>query len=211
VERLCRFGQLLAYDDEDGSLVLSAVSTKLAASGFRQGVNVVKASFAAGMDQRYSEITSFQQSVASMNDTGEGGDLQATVTDTAVPRYRPHTIICETSGGIGWQIAGARAKWDVARRFGRSNAINVSTDSWRDKSGGIYAPNTLVLVELPALLLPSVQMCVSEVTYRTGPAGTQCDLVLMPPEAFAPEPFNIAQLLPFAELAQIAKNVTASK
>ena len=62
------------------------------------------------------------------------------------------------------------------------------------------------LVELPSLQLPSVNLCIGEVTYRFGAGGTTCDLVLMPPEAFEPAPFNIAQLLPFAELAQVAVN-----
>jgi prophage tail gpP-like protein len=101
IERLCRFGQLRAYDDTDGDLVLSAVSTKRAASGFREGVNVVAASFSATIDGRFSEYLSYMQSMATLDDLGEGGDLQATVTDSAVPRHRRRIMICETSGQVG--------------------------------------------------------------------------------------------------------------
>ena len=211
IERLCRFGQLLAYDDPDGDLVLSTVSNRQTASGFREGVNVMRASLGATMDQRFSEYFSYQQSVATLNDIGEGGDLQATIFDTVVPRHRRRIIISETSGGIGWEIAGQRAKWEVARRYGRSSVVQVSTDSWRDSRGRIYAPNTMALCELPTLQLPSVNLCIGEVTYRTGSGGTQCDLTLMPPEAFQPQPFNVLQLLPFPELAQIAVNTNKSK
>ena len=204
IERLCRFGQLLAYDDPDGDLVLSTVSNRQTASGFREGVNVMRASLGATMDQRFSEYFSYQQSVATLNDIGEGGDLQATIFDTVVPRHRRRIIISETSGGIGWEIAGRRAGWEAARRRGRSTVVQLSTDSWRDSKGIVYAPNRLALVELPTLRASSALLTIGEVTYHSGPGGTQCDLTLMPPEAFTPQPFDVRQLLPFAELADIA-------
>lgn len=204
IERLCRFGQLLAYDDPDGDLVLSTVSSRQTASGFREGVNVMRASFVGAMDQRFSEVVAYQQSVATLNDIGEGGNLQAMISDTAVPRHRRHVVISETSGGIGWEIAGRRAGWEAARRRGRSTVVQVSTDSWRDSKGVVYAPNRLALVELPTLRVSSALLTIGEVTYHSGPGGTQCDLTLMPPEAFTPQPFDVRQLLPFAELADIA-------
>jgi prophage tail gpP-like protein len=204
IERLCRFGQLLAYDDVYGDLVLAAASTVRAASGFREGVNVASATFAATVDGRFSETTSYQQSMATLDDLGEGGDLQATIPDPAVPRFRNRTVIMETSGKVGWELARDRATWLVRRDWGRSTVVSLSTDSWRDSSGRLYSPNTLALVELPSLHLPSDLLLIGEVTYRTGSSGTICDLVLMPSEAFTPQPFNVLQLLPFAELAGIS-------
>jgi prophage tail gpP-like protein len=208
IERLCRFGQLLAYDDPDGDLVLSAVQTTLAASGFREGVNVLRASFAATMDQRFSEYLAYVQSMETLDDIGRGGDLQATVTDTLVPRHRRRILISETSGSIGWQIAQQRAGWEAQRRRGRSTVVQISTDSWRDRSGRLYSPNTVALVELPSLNIPSAKLTIGEVTYRSGSGGTQCDLTLMPSESFTPQPFNVYQLLPFPELADIAVKAT---
>lgn len=207
LERLCRFGQLLAYDTPDGELLLSGVLTTQAASGFREGVNVIRASVTATMDQRYSEYFSYLQSMATLDDLGEGGDLQATITDTAVPRHRRRILISETSGAVGWEIAGKRAGWEAQRRRGRSTEVRITTDSWRDRAGRLYSPNTLALVELPTLGVPSARLTIGEVTYRSGDSGTLCDLVLMPSEAFTPQPFNVLQLLPFAELADIAVKV----
>ena len=207
VERLCRFGQLLAYDTPSGDLILTTAGTTNAASGLSEGVNVLEASFEAGMDQRFSEIVSYQQSMATLDDLGSGGDLQATVVDEAVPRHRRRIVISETSGSIGWEIAKQRAAWEVRRRYGRANTVRVKTDSWRDSDGVLYAPNVQALVKLPTLKLPSVQLTIGEVTYVRGEGGTTCDLVLMPAEAFTPEPFNIVKLLPFAELADIATKV----
>jgi prophage tail gpP-like protein len=204
IERLCRFGQLLAYDVPSGDLLLTAVSKDRAASGFQQGANVLRAQFLATVDQRFSEYVSYQQSVETLDDIGRGGDLQATVTDDAMPRHRRRILICETSGTVGWQIAQMRAGWEAQRRRGRSNEVRITTDSWRDVSGRLYEPNTLALVDLPALKMEKAALTIGEVTYRRGEGGTLCDLVLMPSEAFTPQPFNVLQLLPFAELADIA-------
>ena len=206
IERLCRFGQLLAYDDVNGDLVLSAVSTRRAASGFREGVNVKRATHAATIDQRFSEYLSFMQSMATLDDLGPGGDLQAIVTDEEVPRHRRRILICETSGGVGWEIAQDRAKWEGNRRRGRSAVVTITTDSWRDRSGALYTPNTVAHVELPTLKVAGSDLTIGEVTYRLGDEGTTCELTMMPSIAFTPQPFNVLQLLPFAELAGISAN-----
>jgi prophage tail gpP-like protein len=64
----------------------------------------------------------------------------------------------------------------VRHDFGRSTVVSVTTDSWRDSAGRLYAPNTQCLVELPSLHLPSDLLTIGEVTYRTGTGGTFCDL-----------------------------------
>ena len=58
----------------------------------------------------------------------------------------------------------------------------------RDSAGALYCPNTLVDVLLPALMARGETWIVSEVTYRRDEGGTACDLVIMPPEAFTPQP-----------------------
>ena len=211
IERLCRFGQLLAYDDPDGDLVLTGVSKLHTASGFREGLNVQRAYFSAAMDGRFSETKCFIQSVATLSDTGEGGDLQADIIDDSVPRHRGRVIVSGMSGKVGQEIAKSTALWSVARAFGRGNQIKITSDSWRDSKDVVYAPNRLALVELPSLRLPAALLTISEVTYHFGPGGTQCDLTLMPPEAFQPQPFNVASLLPFAELADVAAKYRAKK
>ena len=205
IERICRFAQLLAYDTPTGDLLLSAVSSDRTGSGFREGVNVLRASFSASLDQRFSEYLAYIQSVEVLDDTGTGGDLLATVLDVNVKRHRRRVMISETSGTVGVQIAQQRAAWECARRVGRSQVVSISTDSWRDVDGVLYAPNTLALVELPTLTIKSAVLAIGEVTYRKSDGGTTADLVLMPPIAFTPEPFNVVQLLPYAELAGIAR------
>jgi prophage tail gpP-like protein len=209
IERLCRFRALLAYDDEDGNLLLARASTtQRAASGFRQGINVESASATLSMHERFSEYRCYMQPVAKFLDVGNGGDLIASRPDQTVKRHRLKILIAESSGGgIGGQeVAAARAGWESSRRFGRSFAVRLTTDSWRDKAGSLYQANTLVALDLPTLKVSGRVWTISEVTYRKGADGTHCDLVIMPPQAFdvAPAVFDSALA---AEVAGLPDNL----
>ena len=191
IDRLCRFRQLLAYDDVDGNLLLARVSTRSAASGFRQGINVLSANVVLSMHDRFSEYRCYAQSVAQFLDVGPGGDLIASSKlDVYVKRHRLKIIIAESSGGgiDGWNVAAARAGWEAVRRWGRGHVVRLTTDNWRDKSGALYEPNTRVPVDLPSLKVTNQRWTISEVAYRKSAQGTVCDLVIMPPEAFDQPP-----------------------
>ncbi len=190
IERLCRYRQLLAYDDVDGALVLARVGKTRAASGFAQGINVEVANATWSGHLRYSEYRCYAQSTDVFNDVGvDSGNLIATYPDTGVTRHRQRMIVCGSSGGgIGQQVAIDRAAWEALRRAGRSHEVRLTTDSWRDAAGALYAPNTLVALDLPTLKVADVEWLISEVTYRKDASGTHCDLVIMPPAAFIPQP-----------------------
>lgn len=187
IERVARFSQVLAYDLPDGSLYLSQVGTVQAASGFVQGQNVERAQVEGSMDQRFSVYKAFIQSMSVLDDLGDGGNLLATVTDPNCTRHRMRVIISE-GGGLGNNIAIARATWEMNRRAGRSKVVSVQADSWRDSAGTLWTPNTLVPIHLPKLKLPDQVWLVSEVTYRRDERGTAADLIIMAPAAFNPEP-----------------------
>lgn len=188
LERLCRFRQLLLYDDVDGNLLLARGSTRSAGSGFREGINVESATAAFTMHERFSEYQCYLQPVALFKDVGNGVDLISSQPDQRVPRHRLKVLIAE-SGGVAWQnVAKDRVVWEAARRYGRSYAVRLTTDSWRDKVGALYEPNTLVAIDLPTLKIRGARWAISEVTYRKGADGTRCDLLILPPAAFQPAP-----------------------
>lgn len=93
----------------------------------------------------------------------------------------------------GSMVAEDRAKWEAARRWGRSFFVRLNTDSWRDRAGALYTPNTMASLVLPSLKLGSetapVSWVIAQTTYIQGHSGTTCDLVLMPPQAFYQQPF----------------------
>lgn len=204
IERLCRFRQLLAYDMPDGSLRLSGTGTDRSSSGFREGVNVVRAAAMRSVDQQFSEYRAYLQSVAVLDDLGPGGDLLASFPNKGIKRHRLRIIVAETSA-IGQEVAKDRAAWEAVRRWARSAEVRITTDSWRDSKGKLYSPNTLALIELPSLKIASKLWTISEVTYRMGEAGTACDLVLMTPDAFKQQPSTILQPLPL-DVAQLPSN-----
>lgn len=189
IERACRMAALLAYEDADGDLLLTRAGTGEAASGVEQGRNVQRAYADFAMDGRYSEVRGFIQSFDTFRDAGDIGNLQAIAEDPNVKRHRRMTIIAEAGDSAGFQVLKDRAVWEIARRAGRSSALHVTVDSWRDSAGTLWTPNTLVPVSLPALKVPPAKWLISQVTYsRNQESGTTAELVLMPREAFLPQP-----------------------
>jgi prophage tail gpP-like protein len=206
LERICRYRALLLYDQPDGSLMLAnggagasgsstGIGTRVAASGFTEGVNVTSASATYSMDGRFSDYDAVYQGLDTLSDIGEGGNLIAHVQDAGVPRMRYRAIVSENVAG-GSTVAEQRANWECAARIGRSMKVRLSTDSWRDASGALYEPNTLVDINLPGLKLKPKQWLISEVTYRMDGQGTQADLVIMPPQAFYQEPVTLYPIAP---------------
>lgn len=195
IERVARFAQRLVYDQPDGSIVLAPVGTRSHASGFQQGINVERASVVYAMDQRFGEYDVLLLPVNNLGDAtlaaqgNAGWNLRHRVKDEGVPstRRRRRVIMVEQMWG-GEALAKARAEWEAARRFGRSQVVNLTTDSWRDRAGVLWEPNQLVRLDLPALKLVGQDWIISEVTYRRGMDGTHADLVLMPPAALTPQP-----------------------
>ena len=140
------------------------------------------------MDGRYSSVFCWMQSVDTFSDLGEGGNLIAEVNDPNVPRHRRLYVIAE-AGDTDYEVAKRRAVWEVSRRYGRSAQLKLTTDSWRDASGALWEPNTLVPLFLPALKVSNVSWLISEVSFkRDAYDGTTAEITIMPPEAFEPKP-----------------------
>jgi prophage tail gpP-like protein len=193
IERVARHSSMLAYEGADGGLVLAEVGTDHMSGGFREGINVENASVAFSMDQRFSLYEVVYMPIDILGDVQRALDAAAnansrvTVTDDTVPRFRPKVIIAE-QGFVGDDLATKRANWEKARRYGRSQAVRLTTDSWRDVAGRLWEPNTRASVHLPSLRIVDADWVISEVTYSRGREGTHAELVLMPPEALMPEP-----------------------
>lgn len=189
IERICRYSGLLVYDDAAGNLVLARAAGTKSSSGFTEGDNVQNASLCYASDQLFSQYDCYLQSVDTLSDVGDGGNLFSQVQDPFVKRYRKKSIIAESGDDGDFSVTKKRAMWEANRRFGRAFHLDLTTDGWRDKSGALYAPNTLVPLSLPSLKLIAATWLICDVTYRRdGQGGTTCDLVIMPAEAFDVQP-----------------------
>ena len=197
IERLARWSAMLVYDDPSGNLVLARVGHESMASGARESVNVQRAQTTLTMDERFSEYYAYWFSINSCNDLGTlDGNAQAVVKDEGLaklkrtdgqPRVRRRAVISEQPYGAE-NFAELRAKWEMARRMGRSQAVAVTVDSWRDARGKLWEPNTLAPVHIPSCKVRDQNWIIAEVSYLRSERGTEAALTLMPPDAFSPEP-----------------------
>lgn len=200
IDRMARFSAVLAYDLADGSLFLTRAGEKQAASGFTEGVNVQRAYIDFASDLIYSDYDAYIQSIDTFTDLGLEGNRIHTAKDINCKRHRRMVIISE-GGGMGNEIAMARAQWESARRNGRSRIVRLTADSWRDASGALWEPNTLVPVSLPRLKFSSGSMLITEVTFlKNAYSGTTAGLTLMDPSAFLPQPINLMPM--YGEFSQ---------
>lgn len=205
IERTCRFRGLLAYELADGTLYLSRVGDSSMGSGFSMGDNVQTAVAEHSMDQRYSEYRAKIQSIELYHDMPmvQNGNDVSVEKDPNVPRHRLLNIIAET-GDPGMGVVKMRAMWEAVRRIGRSTKVYLVTDSWRDKDGKLWEPNTFVSLNLPPLkvVTEGKGWIIGEVTYKMDDrGGTTAELLLMPPDAFIPEPILLQPYL--GELANV--------
>lgn len=188
IDRLVRYSQLVAYDMPDGSMMLAQSAKEQMASGFVQGQNIEAAEVTYSMDQRYSLYEGFQTATVSM--TLDGGQMTShpfIARDNDVPRFRKKIIISEQADAQG-PLVQKRVDWEMARRKGRSLAVALTCDSWRDRAGKLWAPNHLAPVEIPELKITKQVWCIGAVTYTRDETGQHALLILMPPDAFLPEP-----------------------
>lgn len=190
MERVARFLGVLIYDMPDGSLMIANVGSATHASGFAQGQNVQDGGVSYAMDARYSQYLPCLMGTNLFGQQGVGGMTFPVVRDDGVTRFRPLVVVSEQFQ-YGQPQAEVRAKWEMARRFGRSQAVHLTCDSWRDKDGVLWAPNAFAPVNLPALKLttPPKPWVIGSVSFtKDADRGTVADIVMMPREAFQPEP-----------------------
>ena len=209
IERVARYLRVLVYDDTDGSLLLVPVGDGgTMASGFKQGVNVQGGSATFTMNERYSAYTPNYLGTADVLDMRNQVNPSAPVPgrfpdviDAEVPtvgiggkaRKRNLVVVSEQidvgNAGNPSLIVQQRAEWEAARRRGRSKALQVVVDSWRDQKGALWRPNAYAPIDMPVLKLSNENWVIGSVTFaRDQQQGTTAELILMPKEAFSLEP-----------------------
>lgn len=195
IERDCGVAGLLAYDQPDGSLLLSRVSDKNV--GTLDVRHVEQAQYDWTMDQRYSQYKAVAQSMNVLSDLGDGGFQVFEVDDPGVRRKRVHFIVADAQDlsplPDGTSIIEQRAVWEANRRRGRAHTLTLIVDTWRGPDGKLWEPNTQISIDplalsglkLEILQRPENNWTVGEVIYsRDIDRGTVAHLTLMFPEAF---------------------------
>jgi prophage tail gpP-like protein len=195
LERVARWLGVLIYDMPDGSMMIANVGTSTMASGFTEGQNVETAQVSYSMDERYSQYLPCLMSTNFLGQQGVGGMSFKPALDQGVTRFRPLIVVSEQFQ-IGAPFAETRAQWEAARRWGRSQAVILTVTGWRDTAKTLWTQNAFAPVSLPGLkLTPKDPWIIGSVSFvKDGERGTVADVMLMPKQAFQPEPII---LIPF--------------
>lgn len=199
LSRICRWAAMVFYDLPDGNLYLTRVGTGQAASGVAQGQNIEDASFVSTMDERYSDYIGVSMSTTPLY-TDTGGYDSVTLARASDPEvtalgYRNRVVVVESTMNVN-KLAQDCIDWEMNRRYGRSKQLFVTVDSWRDSAGKLWEPNTLIPVMLPIFGLDNELWLLSEVTFIRDDRGTAARMVLMPPQAFAVQPYSFYSQFP---------------
>jgi prophage tail gpP-like protein len=190
IESAARYAGFLVYEDEFGALVLDQLGTNQHASGFAMPGNIERISGEQSVDGRFSEYTVVWTTIPQLSDLGPLLNNIKTVYDPQILEYRPKIIVAEQTQDAE-ALATARANWEMARRMGRSQATEITADSWRDKNNKLWTPNWRATVEAPDADITHANWIIGTVTFRKDMSGTHADLTLMPPNAFLPEPSSL--------------------
>jgi len=208
IDRVMRYSQFVAYDLPDGTLMLSQAGTEKMASGFKLGDNVEHASVAFSMNERFSDYEAhFISSFAFGSDVGPNQPtIGEVIKDAGVPRFRKRYIVSEQFQD-GEALAAKRALWECNYRKAHSQQVSITCDAWRDSAGALWAPNHLAPIDAAPLKVdPDQPWLLGSVTYIRDENGQHADLVLMPKDAYVPEPVALNQLPPTIDQIEKSKS-----
>jgi prophage tail gpP-like protein len=204
IERIARFLQLLVYENALGQLVVSHVAGdgKMKIGIDQNTTDFYDAHAHFNCSQRYSDYLVVQNlGSADAMTTANGAPAQtaaqhATAHDTLFDKYKRKRYLYQLSdtvlvGPNQQEPYQPKADWEVNRRYGRSQRIDVTVGGWRNGAGELWRPNSLVDINLPIIHIQNVEWLISEVTFEKGLQGTFTRLTCMPPQAFAMELFSI--------------------
>ena len=175
---------------DTGDMVIDEVGSTVSATTLLLGGNVLRAKPRFSHRDRHSDYTvvSDQPQTESLMGT-DSAFVKGSARDPRVRRYRPVHILSEFAGDIAQ--CNAQALWQSKLAYARSQSVVYTVKGWRDDSGNVWTPNTLVPVRDKYAPL-NERMLIVEVTTSLSAAGRLTELLLMKPDALKqtaiPEP-----------------------
>jgi prophage tail gpP-like protein len=189
IERITRLRQVLAYEQHDGTLLITRVSTEYCDTDLVQGGNIKTANALLDDRERHSVvIVKGQQAGADNVSPRQAAQSIGRATDPSITRYRPLVIYqaAKTSNAE----AQARAQWEVANRWGNGRTATIEVQGWFTDEGVPWPINRICRIEDGWLGLDR-EMTICAVSFRLGASGTITRLTLKPPEALTPNPDDL--------------------
>jgi prophage tail gpP-like protein len=188
IAKMCRMRGILAFDDENGNLVLAQAGTASASGALVEGQNIKRATGKLSGAQRFSEYDVLAQAPLAFNNTGAQTRVAGRATDPDVPRFRRYCEIAESPSDPG--EAQKRAVWRAKRNYGKGTQTTITVQGWRQPDSSFWKVNQLVPVTSPRLEIARA-LLTGKISYLLGDeTGRETEITLSPPEAFTPEPLS---------------------
>lgn len=181
-ERYLRSSGATLMGEADGSVSATNASVATRAGGaLVEGVNILEWSVDFNDQERMSEY-----SVKGQNRHGTGAEnlrIKEQARDSGVKRYRSRIIVHE--GDTDKRRARERANHEKESCAGKALRASVTTQGWRDGSGQLWTPNTLIFVASPLLMHLVQDMLIEKIDAdQDSKNGTTAKLSLVDPRAY---------------------------
>ena len=180
IERAARVRSLLVTDDAEGRLVLTRAGSTRAGT-IQRGRNILESEVSGDSEGVYSEIRVKGVRTGDDGDFGAALFADATATDNGPRRRR--VLVVDTEGRGDAAACQARARWEVATRYGKSINLNYTVPDWRRDDGALWTPNTITRVIDPTEYVDGAFLVVSA-AYTMAADQFRTSLQLAPPEGF---------------------------
>ncbi|WP_241087417.1 phage baseplate assembly protein [Candidatus Vondammii sp. HM_W22] len=173
-----------------GLLLITRAGSQRAAGKLKLGDNIKEAKGHFSHRNRFSVYKIKGQAAGNaFSDAAQAYQIFATVSDSAIKRHRPMTIVSDDP--IDAAAAKTRATWQRNVNAGRSQSVTYTVQGWRDQGGALWSPNWLIPVDDDYMGI-NQEMLIIAVTLVLDDRGESAELTVMLPQAFdlieLPEP-----------------------
>ncbi|MEW6647184.1 MAG: phage baseplate assembly protein [Pseudomonadota bacterium] len=181
LERYARAQAVRLTDDADGNLVITRASSQRITTALKYRENIKEASGEFSLRDRFSQYLIVGQHAGNDDDNGESAAHVSGRAEDVGMRYRPTTVIAETS--IDLDEAKRRAEWQRNVAYGRSWQVTYTVNGWRH-ADGLWEPNRLVQVTDPWMGIDGEWLMIGTVEFVMDDRGQRTLLTVMPKEAY---------------------------
>lgn len=189
IDRILKLRQVFAYDQPDGSLLITQGSDDAIEYKLVQGENILSATAELDDKDRFSRYVVKGQQKGVKGDKTVDPQQAATsvgeVTDDSVRRDRPMMIVQSADTDSGDALD--RARWEKQNRWGNARKATITVQGWFMPDGTTWPINRLCDV-IDVWLGLDQRLAITATTFEAGAQGVRTILTLQPPEALIPEP-----------------------
>lgn len=188
LEAACKRAGVLAVSDGDGEITLTRVDDTPPTTALVQGQNVKEAELNEDVSNRFYKYRVISQQFPFEELGGSGvAHVFGEATDTGV-KDQSRVLFLHHDSAATTKECKDYAQWVATTRAARGQSLSVSVQGWTTDKGDVWAPNTLVRVDIPRLRIRGNMLITQAKFSLQGGQGTTTTLQLKRPDAFKPEP-----------------------